>query len=81
MKLFLNINENMQKLCFKVAAILNIYVKFLISEIKLKVLNIDVLPIKENITYGRRLMLHYIGTLPFFMVATLKTTAHSVWDL
>ena len=41
------------------------------------VLDIGVLLIKGIITDGRRLMLHYIGILPFFMAAILKT--HPKW--
>ena len=49
------------------------YNKFLISEMRLRVLNIDVLLIKVNNTDGRMLILHYIGILSFFMAAILKT--------
>ena len=50
----------MQILYFEVAAILNILCLHhtLTPEIKLKVLNIDVLLIKVSITDGRRLILH-----------------------
>ena len=33
----------------------------------------DFLFIKVSITDGRRLILHYIGSLPFFTAAILKT--------
>ena len=36
------------------------------------ILNIAGLLIKESITDGRRLILHYIGVLSFFMAAILK---------
>ena len=49
-KLFLKINVNMQKLYFKVVAILRPYIKRLIPEMKLRVLNIDGLFIKVSIT-------------------------------
>ena len=51
------------------------YIKLLISEMKLRVLNIDVLLMKVSITDGRRLILHYIllGFLSFFMATILKT--------
>ena len=49
------------------------YIKLVISEMKLRVLDIDVLRIKVSITDGRRLILHYIGSLPFFTAAILKT--------
>ena len=42
------------------------YIKILISEMKLRVLNIDVLLIKVSKTDGRRLILHYIGVLSFY---------------
>ena len=42
-------------------------------EMKLRVLDLDVLLIKVSITDGRRLILHYIGILPFFTAAILKT--------
>ena len=44
-----------------------------ISEMKLMVLDIDVLLIKVSITDGRMLILHYIGILLFVMAAILKT--------
>ena len=49
-----------QKLFFEVAAILTVICldHTLISEMKLRVLNIDVLLIKISITDGRRLILH-----------------------
>ena len=53
------------------------YIKLLISEMKLRVLDIDVLLIKVSITDGRRLLLHYIGILPFFTTAVLKK--HPKW--
>ena len=49
------------------------YIKLLISELKLRVLDIDILLIKVSITDGRRAILHYIGILPFFTAAILKT--------
>ena len=63
---------------FKVAAILNNfmlrpYIKILRSEMKLRVLIIDILLIKVSNTDARMLILHYIGILSFFMVAILKT--------
>ena len=63
---------------FKVAAILNNfmyrpYIKILRSEMKLRVLIIDVLLIKVSNTNAWMLILHYIGILSFFMVAILKT--------
>ena len=45
---------------------------FLISEMDLRILNIAGLLIKISITDGRRLILHYIGILSFFMAAILK---------
>ena len=53
--------------------ILKPYIKLLISEMKLGVLNIDILLIKVSNTDGRRLILHYIGILSFFTVIILKT--------
>ena len=49
------------------------YIKLLISEMKLSVLNIDVLLIKVSITDSRRLIVQNIDILPFFMAAILKT--------
>ena len=49
------------------------YISFLISEMKSRVLNKDVLLIKVSNTDGRMLILHYIGILSFFMAAILKT--------
>ena len=49
------------------------YIKLLISELKLRVLDTGVLLIKVSNTDGRRLILHYIFALPFFMAAILKT--------
>ena len=49
------------------------YIKLLISETKLSVLNIDVLLIKVSITDSRRLIVQKIDILPFFMAAILKT--------
>ena len=49
------------------------YIKILISEMKLRVLDIDLLLIKVSITDGRRLILHYIGVLSFFTAVILKT--------
>ena len=46
---------------------------FLISEMKLRVLDIDILLIQVNITDGRRAILHYICSLRFFIAAILKT--------
>ena len=40
---------------------------------KLRVLDIDVLLIRVSITDGRRLILHYIGILPFFTAAIFNT--------
>ena len=56
---FLKINENMLKMYFKVAAILNntmlrLYINLLIPEMKLRVLNIDVLLKKVSIPDGSR---------------------------
>ena len=42
------------------------YIKLSISGMKLRVLNIDFVLIKVNITDGRRLILHYTGILSFF---------------
>ena len=42
------------------------YVKLSISEMKLRVLNIDVLFMKVSITDGSRLILHYIDILSLF---------------
>ena len=42
------------------------------SEIELRILNIAGPLIKVSITDGRRLILHYIGILSFFMAAILK---------
>ena len=49
------------------------YIKLLISENKIRVLDIDVLLIKESITDGRRLVLYYTGILPFYTADSLKT--------
>ena len=53
--------------------ILRPYIKHLISEMKLRDLNIDVLLIIVNITDNGRLILHYIVIVSFFMAAILKT--------
>ena len=53
------------------------YIKLVISEMKLTVLDIDVLLIKVSITVGRRLILHYIGILPFFHGGQLEN--HPIW--
>ena len=53
------------------------YIKLLISEMKFRVLNIDVLLIKVSITDGRRLILHYIGDLSFFHGGHLEN--HPKW--
>ena len=52
------------------------YIKLLISEMKLMVLNKDVLLIKVSITDSRRLILHYI-VFCFFTAAILKN--HPKW--
>ena len=39
---------------------------------ELRLLKINGLLINVSITYGRRLILHYIGILSFFMAAILK---------
>ena len=39
---------------------------------EMRILNIDCPLIKVRITDGRRLVLHYIGILSFFMAAILK---------
>ena len=39
------------------------YIKLLISEMKLRVLDIDILLIQVGITDGRRAILHYISSL------------------
>ena len=49
------------------------YIKLLISEMKLRVLDKDILLIKVSITDGRRAILHYKGILPSFTAAILKT--------
>ena len=49
------------------------YIKLIIPEMKLRVLDIDILLIQVSITGGRRVILHYIGSLRFFTVAILKT--------
>ena len=41
---------------------------------ELRILNIGGPLIKVSITYGRRLILHYIGILSSFMVAILKSS-------
>ena len=48
------------------------YVWLFISEMELRILTIDDLLIKINITDGRRLILHYIGIFVFFLAAILK---------
>ena len=47
------------------------YMELSISEMKVRILNLNVLLIKVSITDGRRLILHYIGI--FFTAAILKT--------
>ena len=49
------------------------YIKVLRSEMKLRVLTIDVLLIKVSSTDGRMQLLYYIGILSFFMASILKT--------
>ena len=39
---------------------------------ELRILNIDVQLMKVSITDGRRLILHFIGILSFFMAAILE---------
>ena len=51
---------------------LRTYVKLLKSEMKLRVMNIDVLLIKINIPDGRWLILHYVGILSFFQGGHLE---------
>ena len=73
----------MLKLYFKVAASLNntmlrLCIIFFIPEMKLRVLNKDYLLIKISITDGRRFILHYIGTLCFFMAAILETILKTI---
>ena len=48
------------------------YIGLLISEMELMILNIAGPLIKVSITDGRRLILHYICILSFFMAAILK---------
>ena len=55
------------------------YIKLKISEMKLRVLGIDVLLIKVSITDGRRLILHHIGILPFFHGDHLEN--HQKWQV
>ena len=45
----------------------------LISEMKLRVLDIGILLIQVSITDGRRAILHYTCSLCFFTAAILKT--------
>ena len=48
------------------------YNKFLLQDMKFRVLNIDVLLIKVSIKDGRLLKLHYIGILSIIMAQILK---------
>ena len=48
------------------------YIYLFISEMELRILNINGPLIKVSLTDGRRLILHYIGILSFFMAAILK---------
>ena len=74
METFFEINENMQNLYFKLAAILDIlacsdlkFSFFFISEMELTILNIAGPLIKASITDGRRLILHCIGIMAAIM--------------
>ena len=49
------------------------YIKLLISIMKLRVLNTDVLIIKVSLTDGMRLIYHYTVILSFFNAAILET--------
>ena len=51
--------------------------KLMISEMKLRVLNIDFLLIKVNITDDRRLILYYVSILSFFHSGHLEN--HPKW--
>ena len=53
------------------------YMELSISEMKVRILNLDVLLIKVSITDGRRLILHYIGI--FFHGGHLEN--HPKWRL
>ena len=53
------------------------YIKLLISEMKFRVLDIDVLLINESITDGRGLILHHIGILLFLHGGHLEN--HPKW--
>ena len=44
------------------------------SEMELRILNINGPLMKVSVIEGRRLILHYIGILSFFMAAILKTS-------
>ena len=48
-------------------------IKLLVLEMKLMVLNKDVVLINVSITDGRRLILHYIDIVSFFTAVILKT--------
>ena len=48
------------------------YILLFISEMELRILNINGPLIKVRIKDGRRLILHYIVILSFFMAAILK---------
>ena len=61
-------------------SMLRLYVRLFISEMELRILNIDGMLIKISITDGRRLILHYIGILSFFLAAILKTIQNGGWD-
>ena len=52
------------------------YIKLKISEMKLRVLDVDV-QLKVSITGGRRLILHYIGILPSLHGGHLEN--HQKW--
>ena len=54
------------------------YNKFLLQDMKFRVLNIDVLLIKVSIKDGRLLKLHYIGILSIIMAQILKKK-HPKW--